>query len=145
MVNLFLQHGLLALFVGVFIEQIGAPTPALPLFMLAGARGHSDALFLLEALAAGTVAAMIADVCWYFAGRHFGRRVLSLLCRVSLSPDTCVRKSEASFGRHGATTVLRFGGACGDAPAQARLACARAARRLRQLAEPSARLRLTRP
>jgi membrane protein DedA with SNARE-associated domain/rhodanese-related sulfurtransferase len=106
LVDVFTRHGLLALFVGVFIEQIGVPTPALPFFVLAGARAAGDASFAMKALAVGTMAAMIADACWYFAGRYFGRAVLSLLCRVSLSPDTCVRKSEVSFARRGATTVL---------------------------------------
>jgi membrane protein DedA with SNARE-associated domain/rhodanese-related sulfurtransferase len=106
LVDVFTQHGLLALFLGVLIEQIGMPTPALPFFVLAGARAAGDATFALKALAVGTVAALIADACWYFAGRHFGRAVLSLLCRISLSPDTCVRKSEVSFVRRGAATVL---------------------------------------
>jgi membrane protein DedA with SNARE-associated domain/rhodanese-related sulfurtransferase len=106
LVDLFMQHGLLAVFLGVFIEQIGVPTPALPFFVLAGARAASDGPFALKALAVGTAAALIADACWYLAGRRFGRGVLSLLCRISLSPDTCVRKSEASFVRRGAATVL---------------------------------------
>jgi membrane protein DedA with SNARE-associated domain/rhodanese-related sulfurtransferase len=106
LVNLFAEHGLLAVFLGVFIEQIGVPTPALPFFVLAGARAAGDGPFALKALVAGTAAALIADACWYFAGRRFGRGVLSLLCRISLSPDTCVRKSEASFVRRGAATVL---------------------------------------
>ena len=106
LVHVFMQHGLLSLFLGVLVEQIGVPTPALPFFVLAGARAVGDGLFALQALAVGTAAALIADTCWFFAGRRFGRSVLSLLCRVSLSPDTCVRKSEASFVRRGAMTVL---------------------------------------
>ena len=105
-VQVFTQHGLLAVFLGVFVEQIGAPTPAMPFLVLAGARGAGDGLFALQALAVSTAAALIADGCWFLAGRRFGRSVLSLLCRVSLSPDTCVRKSEASFVRRGAATVL---------------------------------------
>jgi membrane protein DedA with SNARE-associated domain/rhodanese-related sulfurtransferase len=106
LVNVFTEHGLLALFLGVFIEQIGVPTPALPFFVLAGARAAVDGSFALKALAVGAAAALIADACWYVAGRHFGRAVLTLLCRISLSPDTCVRKSEVSFVRRGAVTVL---------------------------------------
>jgi membrane protein DedA with SNARE-associated domain/rhodanese-related sulfurtransferase len=106
LVHVFMQHGLLSVFLGVLIEQVGVPTPALPFFVLAGARAVGEGLFALQALMVGAAAALIADTCWYLAGRHFGRGVLSLLCRVSLSPDTCVRKSEASFARRGALTVL---------------------------------------
>jgi rhodanese-related sulfurtransferase len=49
---------------------------------------------------------MIGDALWYVAGRRYGRRVMKLLCRVSLSPDSCVRQTEVRFGRWGGLTLV---------------------------------------
>lgn len=103
---IFSEYGLLALFLGVFIEQLGAPIPALPFLMLAGAAGADDGMFVVKAVLVAVVASMLADTLWYFAGRRYGRRVLTLLCRISISPVTCVRQSELSFGRWGVATLV---------------------------------------
>jgi membrane protein DedA with SNARE-associated domain/rhodanese-related sulfurtransferase len=105
-IGLFEAHGVLAVFIGVFLEQLGAPIPAVPFLMMAGARGAIDGMLVVKALAAASVASLAADGVWFLGGRWYGRRVLGLLCRVSISPDTCVRKSEASFARRGALTLL---------------------------------------
>lgn len=104
--SLFAQHGLLAVFVGVLVEQLGAPLPALPFLLLAGAAAAGDSVFAVEALGVAALAAMLADSLWFLAGRRFGRRVLALLCRISLSPDSCVRQSESSFARRGVATLV---------------------------------------
>lgn len=49
---------------------------------------------------------MIADLVWYQIGRLRGARVLQLLCRISLEPDYCVRRTENSFARYGAKTLV---------------------------------------
>lgn len=95
--SLFTQYGLLTVFTGVLLEQMGAPVPALPFLLLAGGAAASDGVFALKALAVATLASMLADSLWFYAGRRFGRRVLALLCRISISPDSCVRQSELSF------------------------------------------------
>jgi len=100
------QHGLLAVAIGVFLEQIGAPLPSTPLLMLAGAQAVASAGFALQSLLLATLAAMLANTLWFYAGRRLGRRVLSTLCRISISPDSCVRQNEASFARRGARTLL---------------------------------------
>jgi membrane protein DedA with SNARE-associated domain/rhodanese-related sulfurtransferase len=51
-------------------------------------------------------AALIADALWYLAGRTFGSRVLGVMCRLSLSPDTCVRQTEGVFHRYGLGILL---------------------------------------
>jgi len=104
--SLFSQHGLLAVFISVFVEQMGAPVPALPFLLLAGGAAASDSIFALKALAVATLASMLADSLWFYAGRRFGRRVLALLCRISISPDSCVRQSELSFARRGVATLV---------------------------------------
>jgi len=57
-------------------------------------------------VAVGIAAALVADTGWYLAGRKFGIRVLRILCRLSLSPDSCVRQTESIFERFGPTSML---------------------------------------
>jgi membrane protein DedA with SNARE-associated domain len=45
------------------------------------------------------------DLIWYAFGRIHGRRVLGLLCRLSLNPDACVGRAERRFRRRPAMTV----------------------------------------
>ncbi len=100
------EHGVLAVFLVVLLEQAGLPLPAYPVLLLAGgmaARGHAGVPALL---AAAVVASVISDSAWYLAGRRHGRRVLSTLCRLSLTPDKCVRQTESLFGRWGAPSLL---------------------------------------
>jgi len=105
-IDLFEAYGLLTVFAGVLVEQLGAPIPAVPFLLLAGAHSATDGLFALKTMLAATTASAIADTVWYCAGRRYGRSVLGLLCRVSISPGTCVQKSEASFSRRGVLTLL---------------------------------------
>ena len=51
--------------------------------------------------AISVAASVVADLAWYLAGRRYGYPVLKFLCRVSLSPDTCVRQTEGIFERWG--------------------------------------------
>ena len=67
-------------------------------------RRRQHALFALLAVAA--IAAVIADTFWYLTGRRYGTRVLRTLCRISLSPDSCVRQTEAIFERFGPASML---------------------------------------
>lgn len=104
--SLFAEHGLLALFASVLVEQLGAPVPALPFLLLAGVSAAGDGVYLVEALAVASLASMLADSLWFYAGRRYGRQVLALLCRISISPDSCVRQSELDFARRGRATLL---------------------------------------
>ena len=45
-------------------------------------------------------------------GRRYGYRVLKLLCRVSLSPDTCVRQTEGIFERYGCSSPSSCRSSC---------------------------------
>ncbi|MCM2251500.1 MAG: VTT domain-containing protein [Ramlibacter sp.] len=99
-------HGILAVSVALFLKRMGIPVPGLPFLLLVGAQGARDGRFALMALAAATLASMLADTAWFFAGRRYGRRMLGLVCRISISPGTCIRRSEVSFERRGALTVL---------------------------------------
>jgi membrane protein DedA with SNARE-associated domain/rhodanese-related sulfurtransferase len=103
---LFAQHGLLAVFAVVLIKQLGAPVPAMPVLLLAGVAAADDGVFAVKALALATLASVMADFVWFYAGRRFGRRVLTLICRISISPDSCVRQNEVTFARWGVATLV---------------------------------------
>lgn len=104
--ELFAHHGLLTLFLAVLIEQLGAPIPALPFLLLAGVAAAGNAALAAESVMVASTAALIANVVWFHAGQRLGRRVLILLCRISISPDSCVRQSEVSFARRGPATLV---------------------------------------
>jgi membrane protein DedA with SNARE-associated domain/rhodanese-related sulfurtransferase len=104
--QLFSQHGLLAVALAVLLHQLGAPLPSTPLLLLLGAESASRDGFALQACIAITAAAMVANTLWFWAGRRLGRRVLAALCRISISPDSCVRQNEVSFARRGVLTLL---------------------------------------
>ena len=101
-----MQHDLLTVFVVTFLSAIGVPIPALPVLLLAGAEAAGNARHGFSALGLATLASLIATTAWYAAGRQLGRRVLALLCWISISPDTCIRKNEISFARRGALTLV---------------------------------------
>jgi membrane protein DedA with SNARE-associated domain/rhodanese-related sulfurtransferase len=60
----------------------------------------------LALFAVAFIACAISDATWYTVGRLFGRRVMKLLCRISLSPESCVRQSEYLFHRWGNLTFV---------------------------------------
>jgi membrane protein DedA with SNARE-associated domain/rhodanese-related sulfurtransferase len=100
------HYGLAAVFLSVLLDQGGLPVPSYPVLLFAGALSLSGGAPVPAVIAAAVVASLLADSAWYFAGARMGRRVLSLLCRFTLSPDTCVRQTEGMFGRVGPWTLL---------------------------------------
>ena len=100
------QYGVGFVFLNVLALQAGLPVPAYPALMVAGAYAAMGGRPLWQLVAVGVAAALVADTGWYLAGRKFGIRILGILCRVSLSPDSCVRQSESIFQRFGATSMI---------------------------------------
>jgi membrane protein DedA with SNARE-associated domain/rhodanese-related sulfurtransferase len=93
-------------FAAVMLEQGGLPVPAAPILVVAGALAASGAIRPELVLLAALAACLIADHAWFLTGRLFGRRLLAGICRMSLSPDTCVRKTDDLITRHGAPLLL---------------------------------------
>jgi membrane protein DedA with SNARE-associated domain/rhodanese-related sulfurtransferase len=100
------EHGVLLVLVAVLLEQAGAPLPSFTVLLAAGALAASGQVSLAAALGAAVGAALVANVLWYGAGQRYGQRVMRLLCRVSLSPDTCVRMTQSIFQRWGLASLL---------------------------------------
>lgn len=104
--RLIAQHGLSLVFANVLIEQIGFPLPAIPTLVIAGALAMDGRISAWATFGAAFVACTIGDALWYLAGRLYGRRVMRLLCRISLSPDSCVRQTENHFERWGGAVLV---------------------------------------
>jgi len=100
------EYGILLVFVNVLLEQLGLPIPALPTLIVAGALAARGTLSATLVLAVAVFASVIADYLWYELGRYQGYRVLKTLCRVSLSPDSCVQQTESFYQRYGLASLL---------------------------------------
>lgn len=103
----FVAHwGLALAFVAVLLEQYGLPVLAATILVAAGALA-GDGLMRPEILLLVALAAcLIADISWFFIGRRHGRRILGLICRLSLSPDSCVRRTDDLVVRYGAPILM---------------------------------------
>src|SRR5436309_12910420 len=106
LIHLVVVYGIPLIFLNVFLEQIGAPVPAVPTLIVAGALSRAGQMSSTHVLIAAVIASLIADWIWFALGRHYGYRVLRTLCRISLSPDSCVRETEAKFERWGLKSLL---------------------------------------
>ncbi len=96
-----LRYGLPLVFANVFLEQIGLPIPAVPTLIVAGALSVERDLSAASVLGVALIACLIADSIWFALGRRHGLKILRILCRVSLSPDSCVRQTASAFERWG--------------------------------------------
>jgi membrane protein DedA with SNARE-associated domain/rhodanese-related sulfurtransferase len=105
-IEFLVRHGATVLFVAVFIEQMGIPLPAAPWLLAAGALVGAGKMNWAVALGSASMGSVMADLIWFYLGRHFGNRVLRLLCRISLEPDTCVRRTEGVFTKYGMKGVV---------------------------------------
>ena len=106
LIALVLRHGVPLVALNVFLEQIGAPIPAVPTLIIAGALARNGQMSSTHVLVWAVVASLVADTIWFLAGRRYGYRILRTLCRISLSPDSCVRETEATFERWGLKSLL---------------------------------------
>lgn len=100
------QYGYGVVFLWVLAEQLGLPIPSFPVLLAVGAMGALDRTNLPFATAAAFLAALISDVAWFQLGRRHGTRILGRLCKISLEPDSCVRRTENFFGQHGLRSLL---------------------------------------
>src|SRR6187455_688192 len=91
------QHGGPVVFALVFVKQIGAPIPATPLLLGLGALAGAGRLDPVTSLLVATLGSLLADLVWYELGRRRGSRMLGLLCKLSLEPDSCVSGTQGLF------------------------------------------------
>jgi membrane protein DedA with SNARE-associated domain/rhodanese-related sulfurtransferase len=106
LMQLIQHHGLLLIFFSVLLEQIGLPIPAYPVLIVSGALVMSGQCNWFACLLVAMLACLCSDLFWFSAGRRYGKRVLALLCRISLSPDSCVSQTEDKFRRWGPKSLM---------------------------------------
>src|SRR5439155_11395121 len=90
----------------VLLAQLGIPVPSYPVLIVTGALAMHGRFSLAALYLVAVLACLIADVAWYAGGRRYGRRVVRTVCRISISPDSCVRQTESLFGRWGAASLM---------------------------------------
>ncbi len=105
-VQFLIRHGYAVLFAWVLLDQGGLPIPAVPVLLAAGAIAATGRMHLALILGTAMAASLVSDVCWYGLGRRRGTGILNLLCRISLEPDSCVRRTEELFARRGLLSLL---------------------------------------
>ena len=101
-----LHHGYLVLVAWVFAEQMGLPLPSIPLLLAGGALAGTGNLNLALVVFFPATGALLADVIWFQLGKYRGAKVLSMLCRISLEPDSCIRNTENRFARSGPNALV---------------------------------------
>ena len=106
LIDLLHQHGLLLVFLVTLASRVGLPVPAAPLIVVAGGLVAAGRMALIDLLLVSVLANVIADWVWYAAGRHYGSRIMRLVCRVSQSPDSCVLESEGMLTRWGGGSLV---------------------------------------
>jgi len=100
------QHGYLLLFGWVLIEQLGLPVPAVPVLLAAGVLSGMGKMSFGISVALAIAACLLGDVVWFWLGRKHGGSVVRVLCKLSLEPDSCVRKTSNAFTKHGPVALL---------------------------------------
>lgn len=102
----YIDYGLWIIFGAVLLQQLGAPIPVFPLLILAGARALDHPTHGFWALVLSVLASAMGNYIWFLAGKRYGQRVLKAVCKMSLSPDSCVRQTENTFERYGVLTLV---------------------------------------
>ena len=105
-IDFLIRHGGLLIFATVLLDEMGFPMPAVPFLLAAGALAAKHQLSAGTAIGLGLLACFIADTTWFYLGRRGGNKVLHLICRISLEPDSCIRRTRNIFDRYGMRAVL---------------------------------------
>jgi membrane protein DedA with SNARE-associated domain/rhodanese-related sulfurtransferase len=92
--------------VNVLANQLGLPVPVIPTLIVAGAWAAQGTISPAELFAGAIFACVAADSVWFLAGRVYGNGVMKLLCRISLTPDSCVSDTQSRFERWGSNALL---------------------------------------
>jgi membrane protein DedA with SNARE-associated domain len=100
------RHGYVVVLAWVFAEQVGLPLPSFPLLLAAGAVAGKGRMNFFGVLCVAMGAAMASDVLWYELGRRKGIGIVRFICKISLEPDSCVRRTESTFAKHSSQSLI---------------------------------------
>jgi membrane protein DedA with SNARE-associated domain/rhodanese-related sulfurtransferase len=88
------------------LDQGGLPVPAYPPIIITSALAFDAQESVLPILIVATLASLISDFLWFQGGRRFGAALLRLMCKLSLSPDSCVGQTRQIYARWGAPSLI---------------------------------------
>jgi membrane protein DedA with SNARE-associated domain/rhodanese-related sulfurtransferase len=106
LVSAIAQHGYAILFAFVFLEVIGLPLPAAPILLIAGGASANGPLEPAASLATALSAMMLGDALMFLLGRYTGWWLLGVLCRLSISPESCILRSADAFYKRGRAVLV---------------------------------------
>jgi membrane protein DedA with SNARE-associated domain/rhodanese-related sulfurtransferase len=104
--QILITYSYLLIFTWVLVEQLGIPLPATPILLAAGALSAEGQISFSVALLAALAGSLTSDTSWFLIGRRYGHHVLRLLCKLSMEPTICVRRTQDSFGRRRQVTLM---------------------------------------
>lgn len=99
-------YGLWVVFISVLLDQGGLPTPSYAPMIVTAALATDAGQPLWPILLVGSIAALVADVAWFAGGRRYGAQLLRLMCRISVSPDSCVGTTRRIYEKFGAPSLM---------------------------------------
>jgi len=99
-------YGLWVVFVCVILDQGGLPFPAYPPMIVTAGLAVDSHASLVPILLVATLGTLLADLLWFAGGRRFGASLLRLMCKLSLSADSCVGMTRRIYGRWGAPSLI---------------------------------------
>jgi membrane protein DedA with SNARE-associated domain len=100
------QHGYAILFAFVFLEVIGLPVPAAPVLLVAGGASANGPMRPGASLLTALTAMLSGDLLMYLLGRYTGWWLLGILCRLSISPESCILRSADAFYKRGRAVLV---------------------------------------
>jgi len=106
LVALLSAQGAAVVFLATLATRLGAPVPAAPFLVVAGGLTVGGEVSLATVLLASVLGNILGDGAWFLAGRRWGYGVMRLLCRISLSAESCVQRSESILGRWGGLSLI---------------------------------------
>lgn len=106
LIHIIEAYGLWVVFIAVLLDQGGLPTPSYAPIIATAALATDVGKPLAPILVVATLAALIADAIWFLGGRRFGAQLLRLMCRISLSPDSCVGTTRRIYEKWGAPSLI---------------------------------------
>lgn len=99
-------YGLWVVFGCVLLNQGGIPVPAYAPMIVTAALAVDAGKSVVPLLLVAVLASLLADWLWFAGGKRFGAKLLRLICKVSLSPDSCVGLTRRLYARWGAPSLL---------------------------------------
>ena len=100
------DYRILMITINVLANQLGLPVPVIPTLIVAGAWAAQGTISPAALFPCAIFACVAADSVWFLAGRIYGNGVMKLLCRISLTPDSCVSDTQSRFERWGSNALL---------------------------------------